>query len=423
MSRLGDTALRFGTVSVGYGGRCVVGRARLSVRAGEIVGLIGPNGAGKSTLLRAVTRDAQVISGAIEICGLDASGIQARERARLVGVVPQQVSVGFSIAAREFVEMGRHPHLPRFGHPTEADRRAVDRALDLTDTAHLSDQPVDALSGGDLQRLALAQALATEPRVLLLDEATAHLDLNHRMQVLDLVHALADEGLAVLAVFHDLDLAARYADRIAVVADGGLGDAGAPTVVLTAEMLRAVFGVRAVVGTDPITGSVAVTPVLREGAVRDAGRRARIHVVGGAGSAAPLLRRLVLAGLEVTAGALNAGDADALVAEALGVRFALIPPFAPMDSAAAIHGAQLAETADVVVVGPVPFGHGNIDNLLIAVRAGKPLVLMGAIDDRDFTGGAADSYWIEALASGAVVVPDADGAERAVLEIVRPTAP
>lgn len=423
MSKLDATALSFDQASVGYRSRAVVNHAHLAVQAGEIVGLVGPNGAGKSTLLRAVTRDADTLAGAIEICGRDASVVSARDRARLVGVVPQQVSVGFSISAREFVEMGRHPHLPRFGSPAEADRRAVDRALELTDTSCLADQAVDALSGGDLQRLALAQALATEPRVLLLDEATAHLDLNHRLQVLDLVRSLADDGLAVLAVFHDLDLAARYADRIAVVSDGGLGDAGSPAHVLTADMLRTVFGVRAVVGTDPITGSVVVTPVLRDGAVLKTRERARVHVVGGAGSAAPLLRRLVLDGLEVTAGALNAGDADALVAEALGIDFALIPPFAPMDAAAAIRVAQLAELADAIVVGPVPFGHGNIDNLLIAVRAGKPVVLMGDIQGRDFTGGAADSYWAEALAAGAVLVSDTDGAERAVLRLIAALRP
>lgn len=288
--------------------------------------------------------------------------------------------------------------------------------MELTDTAHLALRPVDALSGGDLQRLALAQALATEPRVLLLDEATAHLDLNHQLQVLDLTRDLADEGIAVLAVFHDLGLAARYSDRIAVVANGGMGDADTPERIITAATLRAVFGVRAVVGSDPVTGSATVTPVLREEAVARTSR-GRVLVVGGAGSSAPLMRRLVLGGWRVSAGALNAGDADAVLAEALDVTYAPIPPFAPMDAAAAITVATLAEAVDAIVVCPVPFGHGNIDNLLVAVRAGKPLVLVGEIEGRDFTGGAADSYWIEAVRNGAVVVPDLEAAERALSEL------
>lgn len=403
----GATLLRYRAAAVGYGSENVVRQAELSVHAGEVVGLIGPNGAGKSTLLRAVTGDSVLFSGSIELGGRSLSTISTLERAALVGVVPQQVIAEFSFPAREFVEMGRHPHLPRFSRPGPADAAAVERAMALTDTTHLAEKPVDALSGGDLQRLAFAQALATEPSVLLLDEPVSHLDLNHRMQVLDLTRQLADEGMAVLAVFHDLDLAARYADRIAVVAGGALSAAEPPIRIITTDTLRTVFGVRAVVGTDPVTGSVSVTPVLRDGAVavRD---RGRVHVVGGSGVAAPLMRRLVLAGWTVSAGALNAGDADAMLADALGVEYPRIPPFAPMDSASAIHAAQLADKASAIVVCEVPFGHGNVDNLLVAVRAGRPLVLVGDIAGRDFAGGAAQSYWTEALAAGARQVADTD---------------
>lgn len=418
MSPLRDVLLKFADVTVGYADVAVVRHAMLAVRSGEILGLVGPNGAGKSTLLRAVTGDCQVLEGQIEVAGRQLTELSARERARLVGVVPQQVSAAFSLPASEFVELARDPHLPRFGNPGPDDHRAVAHAMEITDTLGLADQPVDALSGGDLQRLALAQALAAEPQLLLLDEATAHLDLNHRMQVLDLMRHLADGGLAVLAVFHDLDLAARYSDRIAVVSDGQVCETGTPERIITAETVRRVFGVRAVVGRDAVTGSVSVTPVLRDGAVEDR-QRGHVMVIGGAGSAAPLMRRLVLAGWSVTAGALNTGDADAVVADALDVEYAAIPPFAPMDAASAIATATLAAAADAIVVCEVPFGHGNIDNLLVAVRAGKPMILIGDIDGRDFTGGAGDSYWIEAVRDGATVVPDAEAAQ-SVLDGLRP---
>jgi len=412
-----EVLLRYAEATVGYAGEAVVRGAGLTVESGEIVGLVGPNGAGKSTLLRAITGDSELLCGSIELAGVRLVDLTPQRRASLVGVVPQQVSVAFSFAAAEFVEMGRHPHLPRFGRPGPEDVRAVETAMDLTDTAHLADKPVDALSGGDLQRLAFAQVLATEPRILLLDEPVSHLDLNHRLQVLDLTRALAEKGLGVLAVFHDLELACRYADRIAVVASGSLHPAGPPARVVTAEMLRSVFGVRAVVGTDPVTGTLAVTPIIRDGAVARA-ERGRVHVVGGSGVAAPLVRRLVLKGWTVTAGALNTGDADATLAEALGLEFAAIPPFAPMDAAAAITCARLAEAADAIVVCEVPFGHGNVDNLLVSVRAGRPLVLVGEIEGRDFAGGAAASYWTEAVAGGARVVPTFDEVEAALDALV-----
>jgi cobalamin transport system ATP-binding protein len=410
------STLRFEQATVGYRERAVVSAVDLEVGSGEMVGLVGPNGAGKSTLLRAVTSDAELIAGRVEVEGLSVSELDARHRARLVGVVPQALTAAPGFTAREVVMMGRHARLPRFGQPGSDDARIVRNAMAMTDTDRLADSFVEELSGGDLQRVALAQALAQEPAVLLLDEPTSHLDLNHRLQVLDLVSMLAETGLAVLAVFHDLDLAARYADRIAVVASGHVGSAEKPEIVLTAEAVREVFGVRAVVGVDAVTGAVSVVPVLREEAVAERGRGSAF-IVGGSGAAAPLLRRLVLGGWRVSAGALNTGDADQAVASALGVEFPEIAPFAPMDEESAAAAASLALSADAVIVTDVPFGHGNIANLRAAVEAaeaGVCGVFVGPIDGRDFTGGEATQLWHRAREAGATEVEDLDGVEAAL---------
>ena len=406
--------LRFDRASVGYRGRAVVREAVLEVLGGEIVGLVGPNGAGKSTLLRSVTSDAELLGGRIEVGGHSIAELDARHRARLVGVVPQALSAVPGFTVREVVMMGRHPHLPRFRQPGPEDDRIAREAMEMTDTSRLADTTAEELSGGDLQRVALAQALAQQPSVLLLDEPTSHLDLNHRLQVLDLVQMLARTGLAVLVVFHDLDLAARYADRIAIVASGRVLPAERPEAVLTAEAVREVFGVRAVVGIDAVTGAVSVVPVLREEAVANRGR-GKAFVVGGSGASAPLVRRLVLGGWSVSAGALNTGDADQAVAAALGVEFPEIAPFAPMDDAASDHVKLLARDADVVVVTDVPFGHGNTANLRAAVgavEAGVRGIFVGTIENRDFTDGEATALWRRALAAGAVEVPDLDEAGR-----------
>ncbi len=397
-------ALEFRSVTVGYGDRTVVRDADFSVRPGEFVGLVGPNGAGKSTLLRAVTGGADVQGGDIAF-GTSLVTMSERERARLVGVVPQSQPSVFAFSARTFVEMGRHAHLGRLDPPGPEDRAVVLDAMTRTDTARLADERIDELSGGDLQRLTLAQALAQQPRVLLLDEPTSHLDLNHTLQVLDLVRSLADAGMAVLGVFHDLGLAARYADRIGIVADGRVTAPAPPAEALTARVISDVFGVRAVVRTDPVTGSVAVTPVLRGEDLAAGESRGAVGLVCGSGAGSTLMRQLMLAGYSVTAGALNRGDVDQDVAEALGVEHIALPPFGEMDSAAEEAVRRSFAGTRFVVVCSTPFGRSNLPNLRAALESGRPVVLVGEMDGaRDFSGGEAGRLWTEAIARGAVRV-------------------
>ncbi len=397
-------SLEFRDATVGYGSRTVVRAVDLEVRSGEFVGLVGPNGAGKSTLLRAVTGGADVLGGDI-VCGSSVLRLPERERAQLIGVVPQSQPSVFAFTARAFVEMGRHPHLGRLASLGPDDHAVVDEVMERTDTARLAAERIDELSGGDLQRLTLAQALAQQPRVLLLDEPTSHLDLNHALQVLDLVRSLADAGMAVLGVFHDLGIAARYADRVSIVADGRLTPSAPPAEALTSRVISDVFGVRAVVRTDPVTGSVAVTPVLRGDDLASAGSRGTVGLVCGSGTGIALMRVLMRAGYDVAAGALNRGDVDQAVAEALGARHVALPPFGEIDVEAEEAVRRAYADARCVVVCPTPFGRSNLPNLRAAIGSGRPLVLVGDMTaERDFSGGEATRLWDEAFALGATHV-------------------
>lgn len=398
--------LVFSDAAVGYGSRAVVEHVDLAVEAGEVVGLVGPNAAGKSTLLRAVSGSASLLGGSLQIAGSDSAALGPRARARLVGVVPQSPPVAFAFTARRFVEMGRHPHLGNLQDLSAEDVAIVDEVMALTDTDRLALQTVDTLSGGDLQRLTVAQALAQRPRVLLLDEATAHLDINHALQVLDLVRWLADEGLAVLGVFHDLDMAARYSDRIAVIARGTATEPVSPERALDSRMLSEVFDVRAVVRTDPVTGAIAVVPIVR-GSDVEAQTRGPIGVVCGSGTGASLLRKFALAGVRTTCGALNQGDVDQSVAIALGAARVDLPPFGEIDTDAEELVRQAYARATLVVVTDTPFGRANVGNLRAALAADVPLVLIGDIsDERDYSGGEATALWMRALDAGAIRVGD-----------------
>ncbi|MHB1341463.1 MAG: ABC transporter ATP-binding protein [Coriobacteriia bacterium] len=414
----GADLLAFSDASVGYGARAVVKHVDFVVRPGEVVGLVGPNGAGKSTLLRAVSGSAALLAGSLHIAGNDSTSLGPRERARLVGVVPQTPPVAFAFTARRFVEMGRHPHRGSLQELTAGDVAIVDEAMALTDTARLAAQTVDTLSGGDLQRLTVAQALAQRPRVLLLDEATAHLDINHSLQVLDLVRRLADEGLGVLGVFHDLDMAARYSDRIAIVANAATSEPVPPPEALDARVLSEVFDVRAVVRTDPATGAVTVVPIVR-GVDVESPTRGPVGIVCGSGTGASVMRKLALAGVRATCGALNQGDIDHSVAMALGAGLVDLPPFGEIDAAAEARVRDAYHTCVAVVVAATPFGRANVGNLRAAVASGAPLVLTGEMSaDRDYSGGEATALWAQALASGAQRVRDDSEALTALLGIL-----
>ena len=408
MSPLDAAALNYEGATVGYDGPVVSG-ATFSVAPGEVVGLIGPNGAGKTTLIRAVSGGARLLGGEITLGGTRVGAYSHRDLARHVAVLPQGAPSTFAFSARQYVEMGRHAHVSRFGDLGPHDHEAVARALALTDTEGLAARRVDELSGGDLQRLTLAQALAQEPSVLLLDEPTSHLDLNHRLQVLDVVRLLANEGLAVLAVFHDLDMAARYSDRLAVVAGGVVAEQGPPEAVLTRETLRRVFGVAAVIGKDPVTGSVQVLPVVRAQEGVTASRGARVLVVSGSGTGASLMRVLTLEGFEVAAGALSVEDTDGAVACALGAEFREVPPFEAMTAQDEAAVAAFARVADAVVVVASPFGPDNLGNLRAVEAAGvaEVTVLLGEMTpELDFSRGEAQDLWDRLAGSGAQTCAD-----------------
>ena len=246
-------------VSVGYGGSAVVEDLVLEARPGEVTGLIGPNGAGKTTVIRVASRALRPWAGSVRVDGKDPYVLRARETARIVAVVPQDIPWTFSYSALEMVAMGRAPHHSPWGGGDATDWKAVRRAMDATGISHLSDRPFEELSGGERQAVVLAQALAQDTPVLLLDEPTTHLDLRHVVDILTLVRSMArSEGKTVLAIFHDVNLASAYCDRVYALFRGGVAMAGSPREVITPQLLREIFGIEAEVVSTGASGRPAV---------------------------------------------------------------------------------------------------------------------------------------------------------------------
>jgi iron complex transport system ATP-binding protein len=236
-------------------------RVTLTIPAGSLTAVIGPNGSGKSTLLRALLGVIAPSAGRATVDGTDARAWNRRELARLIGVVAQSETIAFPITAREMVAMGRYPHLGPLRAEGLPDREAIARALARCDVAEFADRHVTALSGGELQRVRIARALAQEPRVLALDEPTVSLDVAHEMTIMGLLRGWASAGMTVLLITHQLDLAARFADRIVLLDRGRVAAEGTPTEVFRADVMEKVYEWPLRVDADPVTGAPRVVPL------------------------------------------------------------------------------------------------------------------------------------------------------------------
>ncbi|MDO5611872.1 MAG: ABC transporter ATP-binding protein [Paracoccus sp. (in: a-proteobacteria)] len=256
-----DTDLQAHGVCIDYGAVPVVAGLDLSIPRGRFTVLIGPNGSGKSTILRGLAGLLPLSAGRVTLDGTPITRLPSKAVARRIAFLAQSATAPEGMTVTDLVRQGRYPHRGLFGAWTAADSEAVAQALALTSVADLADRRLDSLSGGQRQRAWIAMALAQQGDILLLDEPTTWLDLAHQIELLDLVRALIrSRGATVVAVLHDLNQAARYADHLVLLRDGQVQSAGAPADVLTSDTVQDVFGVAVRVMPDPETGLPMCVP-------------------------------------------------------------------------------------------------------------------------------------------------------------------
>ena len=253
--------LEVSSLAVGYTDRLVIESLDIDVPHGEITAIVGANACGKSTLLRAMSRLLRPKSGQVLLDGKDVHAMPAKQLARAMGLLPQSPIAPEGITVADLVGRGRHPHQRVLARWSREDDEAVAAALTATDTVALAERPIDELSGGQRQRVWLAMVLAQDTDVLLLDEPTTFLDVAHQVEVLDLLTDLnRRRGTTIVMVLHDLNLAARYADRLVAMSNGAVHAVGTPREVLTPEVVRTVFGIECKVISDPVSGTPMMVP-------------------------------------------------------------------------------------------------------------------------------------------------------------------
>ena len=373
----------------GYNSKKILKDISFEFEKGEFLGIIGPNGSGKSTLIRALTRVISLWDGSVIYDNKNLKNMSRNEIARKVSVVPQDTFINFPFTVRDVVLMGRSPYLGRFENPGRKDIQIAKKSMKVTNTLRFEDRSVRELSGGELQRVVLSRALAQNPSLLILDEATSQLDIGHKKEVMDtLKKKNINENLGIISVHHNLNLAARYCKKILLLDDGKKHAYGKPKEVLTNSHLRAVYGVEAEVHEHPKDGSLYVSPVDKDINTQRAGKR--VHVICGGNSTGTLLKDLIEKGYEVSAGVLNVMDSDLEKADFLDIEVVTEAPFSSITYDSHKKNVELIKKADIVIVTDFPVGEGNIRNLE-AVKKGvtreTELILVDRenIGERDFT--------------------------------------
>lgn len=384
-----------------YGVELVLDNINLKIKKGEFIGIIGPNGSGKTTLLKNICKVLKPYKGVVIID--NKTEYKPKELARKLAVVVD-ISPNFNFTVFETVLMGRSPHLGFLESEKEHDVNIAKRAMKLTNTIHLADKYVAELSSGEKQRVLIAQCLTQEPKIVLLDEPTSHLDISHSIEILDLIHALNKENnITVLTILHDLNLASQYCDRLILLNKGKIFCSGRVNEVLSRKNIEEVYKINVNIKKDEFSGKLIIHPFKKR---RITPNKAKIHVIGGSGNSILLMNELVDNGYKVSIGVINIGDSDYVSAKALDIPIIKEKPFSHIGEKNFKKNIDLIKESEYVVLANIPLGLANLKNLE-AAKLAKNLIIIEKepIEKRDYTNKIATKMYYE-LKKRAVVVND-----------------
>jgi len=396
-------------IEFGYGKTKVLKSIDLNVEKGEFISIIGPNGAGKSTLLKTINNIFDEYDGNISIYGKNLKDYKRKELARIVSFVPQETYLDFEFSVEELIFMGRYPFQNRFKTDTINDYEICYKAMTLTNTLEIKDRLITQISGGERQRTLIAKALAQDPKIILLDEPTSHLDINHQIEVLEILKELnKTKDLTIITVLHDLNLASRYSDKLVLIKDGKILKTGSAQEVLTVSNIENAYNMNVVVELNKYTNSPVVIPI-------EAKKRKKnqlfpsIHLISGGGSGENIISRLFTEGIDFSVGVLNIGDSDWQLANSLKVKIIEEKPFSAIREETIQKNMELIRTKDIIVISQVPIGYGNLANIQMALNAineGKKVIYIknNAFENIDYTNGAATKIYNELISKGMIVL-------------------
>ncbi|MCL4418019.1 MAG: ABC transporter ATP-binding protein [Actinobacteria bacterium] len=408
-----EKILTIKNLSFAYNGSKVLDNINFDVEQGSFLSVLGPNGSGKSTLINLISKVLKNYKGEITVKGRSIQNINSKEIAKIIAVVPQYSDAGFNFLVGELVLMGRFPYVSRFGNEKKQDFDIVEKVMEKTKTLSLYKKRFNELSGGEKQRVVIAQALAQDTPIILLDEPTSHLDINFQIEIMDLFYRLnIDEGKTIIGVFHDINLAANYSKKAILLKNGMIFSYGEIKDTITKENIKKVFNSDVYVSKNPFTGKLYISPTFNPvPEVSADARNIKVHVIGGGGAASPIINLLYGRGYNVTCGVVNNFDTDLDTAEMLGIPYVSEAPFSPISLYSQKKNLEFIKSSDVVILPEIEFGHGNFSNLVSVKEArelGKKVIIIEGkrIKDRDHTGGKGEKLYRKILENGAIIISD-----------------
>ncbi|MCD4670578.1 MAG: ABC transporter ATP-binding protein [Actinomycetia bacterium] len=407
-----ETAIEIKDLDFNYGQQKIINNFSLKIKKGEFVALLGPNGVGKTTIFNIISGILPFKKGSVKIFDRSISKMRPGEIAKYIGVVPQESTSNFNFSNLEIVLMGKTSQTSRFKNETEDNYKLAMESMKLTKTEHLSDRGFMEISGGEKQRVVIAQVITQETDILLLDEPTSNLDINFQIEIMQLISKIKkDRNLTVVGVFHDMNLAAQYVSRIVLMKDGKIFKDSTPEKVLTPENIYDVFRAHIITERNPFTNKIYITPHYNnhnEFIVKPEKRR-KIHIIAGGGSGSYLFNILSGEGHDISTCILSSIDTDAKIAQQLKIPLIIEDPHLEISEENIKLNKKFIENSDVIVISRVQFGRKNYSNLLSveeALSLNKEVYFIDGsnFSSRDYTNGHATELFKKILKKGAVSV-------------------
>lgn len=384
-------------ISFNYGTKLVLKDISIQFGKGYLFGILGPNGSGKTTFLKILSGVLKAEYGNVMVDEVLIKEFNPREIAKKIAVVPQRTTINFDYTVEEIVMMGRYSHISRFSQESPEDKIIVDDVLKRLKLLDIRKRSFNELSGGELQKVIIARALAQSSKIILLDEPTTHLDINYKIEFMDMMKNYIEEGKIIIAVLHDLNLAAQFCDKIILLNKGCIKAFGMVEEIITRENIRSVYNIDVIVRKNIFTNSVFITPFNSQAELNKSENEnnIKVHVIAGGGSAVELLPNLNK--FKVSIGIVNVLDDDYILASELNYMIISEAPFSPITEESSDKLRKLLKTVDKIILASLPFGKYNLKNLEILNESNKPIIIYEGepIEERDFTGGFATEIYNE----------------------------